>query len=112
MFVPFKDKDNWETVLCWGWGGEALRGHRAVGEKGVGKSREKKGREKSSKESKKKETGSGRARRRRGRQGGKEKIFTVLRETMVLCKQVISDNQHLDSFSENLSKCITHVPAF
>ena len=32
-----------------------------------------------------------------------EKIFTILKETMVLYKQILSENQHWDSFSENLS---------
>lgn len=50
---------------------------------------------------------------------GKEEsiyLFSILK-IMALYKQIISDNQHLNSFSENFSKCITHVlhcntPAF
>lgn len=40
-----------------------------------------------------------------------EKIFTILKETMVLYKQILSENQHWDSFSENLSN-VSLVSAF
>lgn len=100
--MSFRDK--WETALCRagvGRGGKAVKGEREVrgwGEREVRESGQRKGRENSRKESKKKETGKGRERKREGRQTEKETILAILRETMVLYKQIISESQHRDSF--------------
>lgn len=105
----FTDKDKSESILCWqeGGGGKAVRGEPGVGESGGTGDGKRKETEKGREESKR--GGKGRQRERKGELFC---LFSVPRKITLYTSKLSSDNQHLYTFSVNLSKCMTHAPAF